>query len=85
MAERESIWDLISTLSSSSGLLGISAESLDLSGLSFLTSKRRVGSLGGAAVWRLPLAQGVVLETPDRVPHQALPVSLPLSLCVSHE
>ena len=48
-----------------------------------------LGSLGGAAVWRLPLAQGAILETRDRVPHQApgawslllpLPVSLPLSL-----
>ena len=47
------------------------------------------GSLGGAAVWRLPLAQGAILETRDRIPHQApgawslllpLPVSLPLSL-----
>ena len=47
------------------------------------------GSLGGAAVWRLPLAQGAILETWDRIPHQApgawslllpLPVSLPLSL-----
>ena len=46
------------------------------------------GSLGGAAVWRLPLAQGAILETRDRIPHQApgawslllpLPVSLPLS------
>ena len=51
------------------------------------------GSLGGAAVWRLPLAQGAILtlETRDRVPHLApgawslllpLPVSLPLSLSV---
>ena len=47
------------------------------------------GSLGGAVVWRLPLAQGVILETRDRIPHRApgawslllpLPVSLPLSL-----
>ena len=47
------------------------------------------GSLGGTAVWRLPLAQGTILETPDRIPHQApsawslllpLPMSLPLSL-----
>ena len=47
------------------------------------------GSLGGAAVWRLPLAQGAILETRDRIPHRApgawslllpLPVSLPLSL-----
>ena len=47
------------------------------------------GSLGGAAVWCLPLAQGVILETQDRIPHRApcpcslllpLPVSLPLSL-----
>ena len=53
-----------------------------------------LGSLGGAAVWRLPLAQGVILETRDRIPRQPpgawslllpLPVSLPLSLslCVS--
>ena len=44
------------------------------------------GSLGGAAVWRLPLAQGAILETRDRIPHQApgawslllpLPMSLP--------
>jgi ethanolamine transporter EutH len=47
------------------------------------------GSLGGAVVWRLPLAQGVILETRDRIPRRApgawslllsLPVSLPLSL-----
>ena len=50
------------------------------------------GSLGGAAVWRLPLAQGAILETWDRIPRQApgawslllpLPVSLPLSLSVT--
>ena len=50
------------------------------------------GSLGGAAVWRLPLARGTILETQDRIPHQAsgawslllpLPVSLPLSLSLS--
>ena len=28
-----------------------------------------VESLGGSAVWRLPLAQGVILESQDRVPH----------------
>ena len=47
------------------------------------------GSLGGAAVWCLPLAQGAILETRDRIPHRApgawslllpLPVSLSLSL-----
>ena len=47
------------------------------------------GSLGGAAVWRLPLAQGAILETRNRIPRQApgawslllpLPMSLPLSL-----
>ena len=47
------------------------------------------GSLGGAAVWRLPLAQGAILETRDRIPHRApgawslllpMPMSLPLSL-----
>ena len=50
------------------------------------------GSLGGAAVWCLPLAQGAILETRDRIPRQApgawslllpLPVSLPLSLSVT--
>ena len=47
------------------------------------------GSLGGAAVWRLPLDQGAILETQDRIPRQApgmepaspsAYVSLPLSL-----
>ena len=51
-----------------------------------------MGSLGGAAVWRLPLAQGAILETRDRIPRLApgswslllpLPVSLPLSLSVT--
>ena len=50
------------------------------------------GSLGGIAVWRLPLAQGAILGTRDRVPRWApgawslllpLPVSLPLSVCVT--
>ena len=52
------------------------------------------GRLGGSAVKCLPLAQGVILESWDRVPRQApcmelllpLPVSLPLShtsLCSS--
>ena len=50
------------------------------------------GSLGGAAVWRLPLAQGAILETRDLIPRRApgawslllpLPVSLPVSLALS--
>ena len=50
------------------------------------------GSLGGAAIWRLPLAQGAILETRDRIPHRALgawslllplPVSASLSLSLS--
>ena len=50
------------------------------------------GSLGGAAVWCLPLAQGAILETRDRIPRRApgawslllpLPMSLPLSLSLS--
>ena len=59
-----------------------------------LTKLALEGSLGGAAVWCLPLAQGAILETRDRIPHRApgawslllpLPVSLPLSLslCLS--
>ena len=51
-----------------------------------------VGSLGGSAVERLPLAQGVTPGSWDRVPIELLPggcfslcLSLPLSLCVSHE
>ena len=50
------------------------------------------GSLGGAAVWRLPLAQGTILETRDRIPRRApgawsllLPLPMSLPLCVSHE
>ena len=52
------------------------------------------GSLGGAAVWRLPLAQGTILESWDRVPSRApcmepaspsACVSASLSLCVYHE
>ena len=50
------------------------------------------GSLGGAAVWRLPLAQGGILETRDGVPRRTpgawslllpLPMSLPFSLSLS--
>ena len=47
-----------------------------------------LGSLGDAAVWRLPLAQGVILETRDRIPRRApgawsLLLPLPLSLSLS--
>ena len=31
----------------------------------FLRLKKKGGSLGGAAVWYLPLAQGAILETLD--------------------
>ena len=49
------------------------------------------GSLGGSAVWRLPLARGVILESQDQVPRPApcmepaspSAVSLLLSLSVS--
>ena len=50
------------------------------------------GSLGGAAGWHLPLAQGAILETRDRIPRRApgawslllpLPMSLPLSPSLS--
>ena len=52
------------------------------------------GRLGGLVVWSPPSAQGGILETQNRVPRQipcmepaslSLPVSLPLSLCISHE
>ena len=50
------------------------------------------GSLGGSAVECLPLAQGVILETWDGVPHQApcrepasLSAYVSASLCISHE
>ena len=55
----------------------------------FSFKKSLLGSLGGAAVWRLPLAQGAILETRDRIPRRApgawslllpLPMYLPLSL-----
>ena len=38
------------------------------------------GSLGGAAVQRLPLAQGGILETRDRIPHRAPRCMEPASL-----
>ena len=50
-----------------------------------------VGRLGGSVVDHLPLAQGMILGSWDRVLHQApqggslllpLPVSLPLCVCV---
>ena len=52
------------------------------------------GTLGGSAVWRLPLAQGAILESRDRVPRQAPGmepaspsscVSAPLCLFVYHK
>ena len=56
----------------------------------------RGGSLGGSAVWRLPLAQAMILESRDRVPRQApgmepaspsacvsVSLSLSLSVCLS--
>ena len=39
-----------------------------------------MGSLGGTAVWRLPLAQGGILETWDRIPHRAPRCMEPASL-----
>ena len=47
-----------------------------------------LGRLGGSVVERLPLAQGVSLESPDRVPCMgpaslSAYVSASLSLCVS--
>ena len=53
---------------------------------------RVLGHLGGSAVEYLPWAQGMILESQDRVPHRAPqrePASLSAyvssSLCVSHE
>ena len=46
-----------------------------------------VGCLGGSAAERLPSAQGVILESWDRVPRWApawsLLLPLPVSLCLS--
>ena len=65
-------------------------ETMEESFLEEITLKKEGmgGSSGGSAVQHLPLAQGVILESRDRVPHQAPawglllppPVSLPLSL-----
>ena len=59
-------------------------------GIELISKTNKQGSLGGAAVWRLPLAQGAILETRDRIPRRApgawsLLLSLPASLsaCVS--
>ena len=55
--------------------------------------KRIQGCLGGSVVECLPLAQGTILESWDRVPHQApcekpasaLPMSLPLSVSLMNK
>ena len=51
---------------------------------------RKEGSLGGAAVQRLPLAQGAILEIRDRIPRRApgawsllLPLPMSPPLCLS--
>ena len=52
--------------------------------------------MGGSEVWRLPSAQGMILESQDRVPYQApcmepaspsacVSASLSLSLCDYHK
>ena len=57
---------------------------------------KRSGCLGGSVLEHLPLAQGVILGSRDRVPHQApcmepaspsacVSASLSLSFCISHE
>ena len=49
-----------------------------------ISSRNLGGSLGGSVVWRLPLAQGVILESWDQVPHR-VPCTEPVSpsVCVS--
>ena len=44
-----------------------------------------MGHLGGSAVGRLPLAQGVILESRDQVPHEfpAWSLLLPLPMTAS--
>ena len=55
---------------------------------------KNVGRLGGSVVEHLPLAQGMILESWDRVPHWApcvqpaspsACVSASVCVCVSHE
>ena len=48
--------------------------------------KQVTGTPGGSAMWHLPSAQGVIMETRDRDPRRA-PCMDPASLsaCVSHE
>ena len=61
-----------------------------------LKNIQKRGSLGGAAFWRLPLAQGAILETWDRIPrwspcmepaspsaYVSASLFLSLSLCVT--
>ena len=68
----------------------LSQPSFALSALKFLL----LGHLDGSVVEHQPSAQGVILETPDRVPHWApymepaspsACVSASLSVCVSQE
>ena len=54
--------------------------------LTFHVKNVKDGRPGGLSGLAPPSAQGVILETGDQVPHRApcmVPVSLPLSLCVS--
>ena len=50
-------------------------------------TETREGRLGGSAVWHLPLAQGVILESHIGILAWSLllPLSLPLCVCLSHE
>ena len=43
----------------------------DLESLGNLWNSEKVGRLGCSAVKHLPLAQGVILESQDQVPHRA--------------
>ena len=44
---------------------------ISVNSIVFKTKEEMRESLGGSVVWRLPLAQGVILEHRDQVTHRA--------------
>ena len=78
------------------GMVAPWASTLCVQGMHHSSRCEGRGSLGGSAVWRLPSAQGVILESQDQVPHRApcmepasrsacVSASLSLARSVSHE
>ena len=68
----------------------ISGRSVEIPMLNELLKSEAEGYLDGSAVKPLPLAQGMILESPDRVPHwvpcmESASPSVCVSASLSHE